>query len=295
MTERERGDVDHEVLVAVCACVGLDANGAIRLSGHATRVFVLPASSVVVRIGAGPGRVDQARRAVAMARWLGSQDFPATRPIDVSQPVVLDGVAATFWTYYPSTGANRPATADLGRLLRRLHALARPPVRLPHYRPLASLLVALEQASSLELPVRHWLSQRSGSLLEAYERLDFVLPSGHIHGDAYPGNLIATLDGPVLGDWDEVSFGPRELDLVNTYQGARYGRTAEELDAFGASYGYEVTAWPGFKILLEIRELHTLGAFVRRADSGDEWAAAQLAHRVRTLQTGSDERWTAAG
>jgi hypothetical protein len=113
VTERERGDVDHEVLVAVCACVGLDANGAIRLSGHATGVFVLPASSVVVRIGAGPGRVDQARRAVAMARWLGSQDFPATRPIDVSQPVVLDGVAATFWTYYPSTPTARgPPTWD---------------------------------------------------------------------------------------------------------------------------------------------------------------------------------------
>jgi aminoglycoside phosphotransferase (APT) family kinase protein len=287
--------VEHEQLKTACARVGLDAHGATRLSGHATGVFLLPESRVVVRIGAGPDRIRQARRAVAMARWLVSQDFPATRPIDVSQPVVVGDFAATFWTYYPPMGADRPSTADLGRLLRRLHALPRPPVRLPRYKPLAGLLAALEQASSLEMSVERWLSRRSRSLLDSYDRLDLILPPGHIHGDAYPGNLIATLEGPVLGDWDEVSVGPRELDLVNTYQGARYGRTAEELDAFGASYGYDVTSWRGFKTLREIRELHTLGAFVRRADAGDEWAAAQLAHRVKTLRTGSDELWTAAG
>ena len=293
-SERDRG---YDALVDACGRVGLDAGGATRLSGHATGVFLLPESGVVVRIGSGLGRVEQARRAVAFARWLVSQGFPATRPIDVTQPVVVDDLAATFWMYYPHPHppANRLATADLGRLLRRLHALPRPPVRLPPYRPLAGLLDALEHSSSLELPVKRWLAERSRSLLENYDRLGFVLPAGHIHGDAYPGNLIATQEAPVLGDWDEASVGPRELDLVNTYQGARYGRTAEELQAFGAAYGYDVTGWPGFKTLREIRELHTLGAFVRRADAGDEWAAAQLAHRVKTLQTGSDERWTAAG
>jgi aminoglycoside phosphotransferase (APT) family kinase protein len=275
--------------------VGLDARDAIRLSGHATGVFLLPESRVVVRIGAGPGRMEQARLAVAIARWLESQDFPATRPIDVTQPVVVDGLATTFWNYYPPMTSDRPTTADLGRLLRRLHALPGPPVMLPPYRPLAGLRTAVEQSSSLEAPVKRWLWQRSGSLLEDYDHLDFVLPPGHIHGDAYPGNLIATVDGPILGDWDEASVGPRELDLVNTYQGARYGRTAEELQAFGAAYGYDVTGWSGFKTLREIRELHTLGAFVRRADARDDWAMAQLAHRAKTLRTGSDESWTAAG
>lgn len=290
-----RRSVEHDVLVAACAGVGLDAQDATRLSGHATGVFLLPESRVVVRVGAGPGRVEQARRAVAIARWLVSQDFPATRPIDVAQPAIVDDVAVTFWTWYPAREANRPTTADLGRLLRRLHAFERPPVHLPPYRPLTGLRTALERSVSLDAPVERWLSQRIGSLLEDYDRLDFVLPPGHIHGDAYPGNLIATVDGPILGDWDEASIGPRELDLVNTYQGARYGRTAEELTAFGAAYGYDLTRWPGFTTLREIRELHTLGAFVRRTDTGDDWATAQLAHRVRTLQTGSDEEWTAAG
>ncbi len=187
--------MEHGALVAACEEVGLDARGATRLSGHATGVFLLPESRAVVRIGAGPRRLEQARGAVAIARWLVSQDFPATRPIDVTHPVVVDDVVTTFWTWYPPVTADRPTTVDLGRLLRPLHALGRPPVDLPPYRPLAGLLTALEQSSSLHSAVTRWLSQRSRSLLEAYDRLDFVLPQGHIHGDAYPGNLIATVDG----------------------------------------------------------------------------------------------------
>src|SRR6476661_3329516 len=62
---------------------------------------------------------------------------------------------------------------------------------------------------------------RRSELLGEYERLDFHLGYGWIYGDAYPGNTLWDGKRALLGDWDEVGTGPRELDLVNTHQGAR--------------------------------------------------------------------------
>jgi aminoglycoside phosphotransferase (APT) family kinase protein len=125
---------------------------------------------------------------------------------------------------------------------------------------------------------------RADDLLAAYHALDFPLDRGHIHGDAYPGNLL--WDGPraLLGDWDETSTGPRELDLVNTYQGVRFGRTEQQLDEFANAYGYDLTRWPGFTVLRSIRDLHTLGTYLYRGNQGDETARHQVTRRLETLR-----------
>jgi len=283
--------VPSGAFVAACKAVGLRADGAVRLSGHATEVYLLPAAGAVARIGSG---VEEAQRAVAITRWLGAQEFPVTRPLDVEQPAVVNGRAITFWEHYPQRPDRRPGVAELGAVLRRLHDLPDSPVALPGYRPLSGLGRALEDCR-LEPGMAEWLADRRGVLLAAYERLEFALPVGQIHGDAYPGNLLRVGDGVVLGDWDECAVGPREADLVNTYQGVRFGRTPGELQAFGEAYGYDVTEWDGFATMREMRDLHTLGPFIRRADRGDRAAAAELGHRVGTLRRGSGEGWSAAG
>jgi aminoglycoside phosphotransferase (APT) family kinase protein len=131
-------------------------------------------------------------------------------------------------------------------------------------------------------------------LLDEYARLDFPLGYGWIHGDAYPGNLLWDGDRPLLGDWDEVGTGPRELDLVNTHQGARFGRPGAERDAFTEAYGYDITEWPGFSILREMRDLHTLGSYIRLADTGNERAVTELDFRLDTLKRGhTDAQWNA--
>ncbi|MGH3601349.1 MAG: hypothetical protein ACRDQH_13935, partial [Pseudonocardiaceae bacterium] len=84
------------------------------------------------------------------------------------------------------------------------------------------------------------------------------------------------------------------LDLVNTHQGARCGRTQTERSAFNAAYGYDVTAWPGFPALREMRDLHTLGSYIRLADTGNEQAATQLDFRIDTLKRGdANALWNA--
>ncbi|KPI16939.1 aminoglycoside phosphotransferase [Actinobacteria bacterium OK006] len=276
-----------------CRASGLADRSLTQLHHHATSVFLLAAKGIVVRVSPA----SQQRRlntAVSLTRWLVANDFPATEPVDVPQPVAHGPYAVTFWRHYPQPEHGAPSSGRLGGLLRALHALPPPPMSLPQYRPLSSLKGALDSSTSLSTAQHDWLAARRAELLDAYGELHFPLGSGHLHGDAYPGNTL--WDGPDarLGDWDEAAVGPREVDLANTFQGVRFGRSAKELDDFSVQYGYDIRMWPGLPVLCGIRDLHTLGSYIRRADGGDQSAMEQLAYRIATLKNHEVEaRWTA--
>lgn len=280
------------ILHAACTRVGLSSETAVPLRQHATRIWLLRDVGVVVRIG---GPTDRAERAVTVTRWLNGQGFPAVEPAAVDQPAEVDGVSVTFWRHYPQDDRPALGAGPLGALLRRLHDLPRPPVVVEDYVPLTHLGAALEADVLLAVPDRAWLADRRRELLAAYAQLDSALGVGFVHGDAYPGNTL--WDGHLvrLGDWDEVARAPRELDLVNTHQGARFGRSAAERQAFTDAYGWDVTRWSGYPVLREMRDLHTLGAFLERAARGDQAVESELQHRIATLRAGDVEAaWHAA-
>ncbi|MEV4927880.1 phosphotransferase family protein [Streptomyces roseoverticillatus] len=78
-----------------------------------------------------------------------------------------------------------------------------------------------------------------------------------MHGDAYPGNTLWDGESVRLGDWDEAATGPRELDLANTHQGARFGRTPAAIDAFTSAYGHSPWRLAGtFRPDLDARPSH---------------------------------------
>jgi hypothetical protein len=57
-------------------------------------------------------------------------------------------------------------------------------------------------------------------------------------------NLIHIRDCVVLSDWDSVSFGPREQDIVPASLRYRFGRPKAEWDQFCAAYGADPATWP---------------------------------------------------
>jgi hypothetical protein len=69
----------------------------------------------------------------------------------------------------------------------------------------------------------------------------------------------------LLCDWDTVSLGPREIDLVPIHHERRSAAPSHVVDAFASTYGYDVTTWTGYSVLLEIRELSTLTALIKLA------------------------------
>ncbi len=282
------------VLNQACSRIGLDASDAAPLHQHAATLYLFEAQGIVVRLNHDVDDRKRARTVVELTQWLTQQGFPSVAPTDVQQPLDFDDYTVTFWRYYRQNDRPKPTADHLGAMLRQLHALPTPPVELSPYQPLKHFRDSVEDSSCLSAHDHAWLLTRRTELLDEYERLDFPLGHGWIHGDAYPGNTLWDGDRALLGDWDEVGTGPRELDLVNTHQGARFGRPKAERDAFTAAYGYDVTTWSGFPVLREMRDLHTLGSYILLPHAGNERATIELEFRIDTLKRGdANTQWNA--
>jgi hypothetical protein len=271
---------------------GLDSRGATLIRLFATAVYHLPSADAVARIAllTSPASIAQLATSVRVARWLTETAFPTVEPLPVDQPVVSHGCVVTFWRYLPQHGP-APGVADLGLLLRQLHRLDLPPVSLPSYQPLVSVRRAIDASPAINEQERAWLEGRCDQLVGAYRQLTFPLATGIIHGDAWRGNLLHDGQRVVLADWDAVSTGHREIDLIPTLQAPRFGLREEERDAFIAAYGHDIRTWDGYPVLRDMRELSTLSAILRDAHA-DEAAERELRVRLTSLRSGDDEHWT---
>lgn len=253
------------------------------LRHHGTQVWHLPAAGAVVRIGPEHQHTC-AHRSLALTRWAHVQGVAVTEPA-LDHVLQAPGLVATAWTYHRPHPERSPSPADLGRLLRALHHAGTPPVPLPEHDPLAPLLATLDEADCLAPGTVADLRSRARELRKAYRGMESPLGVGPVHGDAWMGNVLLGADNVArLGDWDESALAPRELDLANLFQGARrFGRTDAELEAFTDAYGHDPREWEGLEVLIRIRDLHTLGSYVRAADRGDAQALEQLHRRIDTL------------
>ena len=301
-------DLDR-ILADACRRAEIPARRPRLLRHFANAVYLIEDLPVVVRLAYGSGAVERSRTAVAVANWLTAMGFPATEPagpLGPHQPTIAEAgleVAVSFWRYYPQPNDTRqhdPRT--LGEIARSLHTLdTTPPIPLKTYQPLRSIATAVNEAATLDRSVRQWLDHRIQQLLREYDALEFPLGVGLIHADVYTGNLLWNVNGPttdavaspvVLGDWDSVCLGPREVDLAPTFTATRFGLDRESVDQFAIGYGYDLRDWPGYPTLRAMRELSTLTALVRLAPTQPA-AARELRHRLHTLRTGqTDTLWT---
>lgn len=284
------------LLGAACRQAGIDPGDARLLRHFANAVYLV--SGAVARVDYGPGASTRSAIAVAVTRWLVGLGFPATAPLELpsaaEQPVVVhDGgrdIAVTFWRYYPQPEPLPTRDfAALGRMARQLHAISdRPPVALSAYRPLTSLQVMLStNPRGLNQNGRQWLTDRVGWLLEKEATLRYQLGVGLIHADMYSGNMIYDSSSPIqpwlLGDWDSVCIGPREIDLAPTATAPRFGLDETSVTMFADAYGHDIRKWDGVDVLRQLRELSTLPALIRLADT-DPDSAKELDHRLDSLQ-----------
>jgi aminoglycoside phosphotransferase (APT) family kinase protein len=133
-----------------------------------------------------------------------------------------------------------------------------------------------------------YLAERAERLEKDYDRLDFVLPFGLIHGDASIGNILRDRGGhAVLIDLDGFALTPREWDLIQTalfYD--RFGwHTRAEYESFVRHYGFDVMNWPGYPAPADIREL-MMTLWMGGMAAAEPKAAAEFARRVKDMRTG---------
>ncbi|MGK8505255.1 aminoglycoside phosphotransferase family protein [Nocardia asiatica] len=285
------------VLRRGCEARGLDSTGAILIHCSSNAVYVLPRHDAVARISRTEAGLGQQSRTYAVTQWLTTEhSFDATAPLPGVKPIHVAEHTVGFWTYYPQReNIPAPTSSELGRLLRTLHGLPAPSaLELQIWTPLASLCGALLEdhvADSITHEERAWLFERIDEIPEELSELDWPLGFGLIHGDAWAGNLLwnnrADPRAAILGDWDWVSIGPREIDLIPTWHASvRYGRDRTWVRNFIDQYGYDLSDWPGYRLLLDMRDLVQVTGPLRRAASSPDHAR-RLRQRLGDIRAGN--------
>jgi len=287
------GEAETRALLhEACAVTGLSADGArlLRLGSNAVYRLSAPVVARVARPDAAP---ETARRAVAVARWLQSADYPAVRAIGVDQPVVIDGHAITFWEAVSDDGSEYATIAEVAEVIAQLHKLSAPGnLHLPKLEPFENAGDRIANSEWLSTDDRDYMTQKLASLQDEYARLDFALPPGVIHGDANIGNVLHDEYGnPIVIDLDGFAIGPREWDLIQTalfYD--HYGwHTRGEYETFARTYGYDIMQWPGYNVLANVREFIQVTWMIQKAGESEK-TAAEARKRIGSLRNGASRK-----
>ena len=196
---------------------------------------------------------------------------PGTDPLHLARvhavlagsPVALTATAAPVVTSHgvvtvtPWTPPGQPlGWGPVGEVLRTLHDLPTA-AALPPWTPLRRL-----PAQLLDLPApcaRRLLDARS-ALLDRLADLVPVLPTGALHGDVAPDNVLSTASGPRWIDLDFACAGLREYDLAAVVRRYAAGGLSDgDYRAFVHAYEVDLRGWPGLALLDELCRLSALG------------------------------------
>jgi aminoglycoside phosphotransferase len=281
------------VLRDACEVAGLQAEGAALLRLGENAIFRLAHDRVVVRIARGLDVLPDARKEVAVAAWLADTGLSAAHTTRTSQPLTVRGHPVTFWQCIDDTGA-KATTAELGTMLRRLHALQVPDsLHLPELEIFGRVAERITAARIADAE-RSFLARRLDTLRAQYQDLGFALTASAVHGDAHQGNLIKQPDGTaVMIDLERFAFGPPETDLSVTATEYLIGwHTGEQYADFVRAYsGYDVMTWPGFPVVRAINELK-MTTWLMQNISESDGTAIEFRTRLASLRDpGGPRRW----
>ncbi len=282
----------RDVLERACAIARIDATGARLLRVGSNAVYRLKAP-IIARVSRPGADASHVRGTVAVARWLESAGYPAGRAVNVDQPVVTGQQIVTFWEAVSDDGDQYASTAEVAEVLLKLHMLTAPEdLHLPELAPFASVPQRIEASTWLSSQDRAFLTSMLAQTQSAYAGLEFALPPGVIHGDASIGDVLRDGHGhPVVIDLDGFAVGPREWDLALTaiYYDTFGWHTREEYRDFVRVYGFDIMAWPGYRVMRAVREfLMVTWVIQKAAESGQ--AAAEAAKRIAALRTGASRK-----
>lgn len=222
------------------------SNVLVRLGGLVARV---PATTTLVRADPAPWLA----RDVEVSRYLTQRGVPVVSPSTdpPAGPHFSGGLPVTLWHYTRHDPDHRYSPAEIAKSLGRVHdALREYPGELPRRGP-------LEAVDQIFTRLGESIGDALPRLRAEAGRIEAALPAGPVqalHGDAHPGNVIATDDGPCWLDFEDTWRGPLAWDVATLVKHS--DRTA--LDAYPGEVGES-----SFGPLLELRRLlGTLWQFV---------------------------------
>ncbi|MEV0134689.1 aminoglycoside phosphotransferase family protein [Dactylosporangium sp. NPDC050688] len=282
------------VLDEICRRLGRSAAEAILLRHHTNAVYAV--GDVVVKIAPPGVTLDDLRPVVTVVEWLSDHGFPTVELYPgLDQPFEVSGHVITMWQRLDPANANPVNAAELGTLLRVLHALPAPPIELRRLEPIEGIHRSIATSTILSDEDRQLLRSRLEHLAEAWSRMHFALGEALLQSDPQARNALRRFDGtPVLADWDGASIGPPEWDVATVAVHCRRFAQASPVAfaSFTAAYGWDSMKWADFEDLCRLRELKMITTNARKSQS-DSVAAREVHRRIAALRSGRDElaRW----
>ncbi|GAB3800299.1 phosphotransferase [Micromonospora zhanjiangensis] len=282
------------VLAEVCRRLGYPDSDAVLLRHHTNAVYAV--RDVVIKIAPGDLDLERVREMVAVVDWLVARGFPTVglHP-GLVQPLHVSGHAVTVWQRLDPAHDDPVTVSELGTLLRNLHALPVPPVRLPLLRPIHGIERSVARSEILNGKERDLLLGRLTALADGWETMRFPHGTSVIQSDPQIRNALRRFDGaPVLADWDGAALGAREWDLATVaVHCRRFDPPGPSAFAhFSAAYGWDATSWPKFEEICQLRELQMIATNARKSRPGTD-AADEVRHRIAGLAEDGAElrRW----
>jgi hypothetical protein len=194
--------------IAVAESFGLRCSDPVVLHDGANVIVHLRPAPVVARVATRvalirPGVAAWLARDIEITSYLSERGVPVVAPcVDPpAGPHQYGGHTLTFFEYVPHDPGYVCTPAEVGRLLGELHeALRDYPGELRTDGPIADL--------------RHSSGLVDDAEVERLAALVGDLPSQPLHGDAHPGNLLASPNGLVWNDFEDTWRGPLGWDLA---------------------------------------------------------------------------------
>lgn len=283
----------RDLLNDLCNSVGFDSTAAELLRHQTNAVYKLGRETVIVKIARPDYSFEDIKRSVTLTRWLMARGFPTVPLIDIEQPVVMQGMAATFWRYLPQHRAIM--ASDIATPLRSLHEFPPPPVAMPQIEAIAAIRYSLDREQILDHDDHELLVKRCETLSASLADLRYDTQPCLVHGDPQHRNALWEPDGRlVLCDWESAAIGQREWDLVTMeVHCRRFGHPADDYEKFCHLYGWDIREWPGYPVLRDIRELRMITTNARKS-SPDSRSAQEVRRRVGQVRAGSSpgECWS---
>jgi len=291
---RTASEWSQAILQDACAKIGVDSSGAELIKFTNNAVYSLSTTPIVVRIPGSEAIGSRVPKVVAVARWLASHNMPSVRLVDeLPQPLHIGDHRITFWHRVTEASSHPADGHDLGRILRRFHALPTPQFDLPSWQPLNAIRARISQQDVLDDSDRQFLEETCDEISQRLTQIDYSLPWGPIHGDGFVGNLIPSPPGPIICDFDSACFGPREWDLTPVAVGKiRFDYSTDYHSQLAAEYGWNVLDWPYFPVFRQLRELQLVTSVLPVLNANPS-LHHQWHHRFRTFRTGDlSAKWT---
>ncbi|HEX6357434.1 aminoglycoside phosphotransferase family protein [Actinophytocola sp.] len=201
--------------VTAATSLGVTCDAPVVLHDGSNVVVHLRPAPVVARVATltasvRPGIESWFRRDAQVARHAAARGVLATRPI--SPAVHVDGFVVGLWHHEPHDPDHVVAPGDIAARLFDLHmALADFDGDLPRLGPCDDMERGIDLLTGT-VPASVQALMRAEN--ERLGRALADLPAQPVHGDAHPGNLLATSTGLMWNDFEDAWRGPLGWDLA---------------------------------------------------------------------------------